>query len=142
MKRRHFLFLGSLAAAAVACGALAWAVAFASPTALVPPDAAEVHVDHNSMSRYQVIYRAAHPLTEWRVDTIQQLTAAGWVRGRRPDSPTFDRSLWFVRRRTIAGFSMLEQLSIRAEDGPAPLVLLSYQRSFSSPALGWRFGFD
>jgi hypothetical protein len=135
MRRWRWLLLGLLAAATAACGLLFWATVLAAPSALLPPDASEVRVRQNSLAHYQVVYRAAGPLTVWRLPTIDRLTSAGWVRGRRPDSPTFDRSLWFVRRRTVAGFGVVEYVSIQAEDGPTPMVLLNYQRSFLAPSL-------
>jgi hypothetical protein len=130
--------LGLAGAAVAACGLLAWLAVAAAPASMLPADTAELQVRQNTMARYQATYRAARPLTEWRVATIERLTAAGWARGRRPDSPSFDRSLWFVRRRTVGGFSLLEQVSIRADDGPSPEVLLTYQRTFTLPAfLRW-----
>jgi len=120
---------------AACCALLAWRAALGGPGAFVPADAAEVRVQLNTLSAYRATYRAARPLFEWRLATIQRLTDAGWARGRLPDSTRFDRSLWFVRRRELGFVSILEQVSIQAGDGDQPLVILTYRRSLSAPAL-------
>jgi hypothetical protein len=129
MKHWRWLLIGSLAAATIACGLLAWRVALASPYALLPADAADVRVERRGMARYQVSYQAAAPFFEWRDSTIERYVAAGWVRGRRPDSSTIDRTLWFVRRSEAGVLTIIEQVSIRATDAPAPPVVLRYQRT-------------
>jgi hypothetical protein len=129
MKRWRWFMIGSLAAMAIVCGLLTWRVALASPYALLPADAAGIHVERQGMARYQVTYQAATSFFEWRDSTIQRYTAAGWVRGRRPDSSTIDRTLWFVRRSEAGMLTIIEQVSIRASDAAAPPVVLRYQRT-------------
>jgi len=102
----------------------------------VPPDATDVQIHQLSSLNYEVTYRAARPLVEWRLATIQRFSAEGWARGRLPDSNRYDRSLWFVRRRDLGFISVLEQVSYQASDGATPLVLLRYRRFITSPMLG------
>jgi hypothetical protein len=136
MQRWGLLLISFCLALAIMCGWSAWRAVFGAPIAFVPPDATDVHVYRINSLYYEVTYRAARPLLEWRLPTIQQLSAAGWARGRLPDSNRYDRSLWFVRRRNLGFMSVLEQVSYQAGDGETPLVILKYRRMIASPILG------
>lgn len=129
MKRWRLILIGALAAITLACGLAAWRVVLVSPYALLPPGAADVRVVRQGMARYQVSYQATAPFFEWRDATVQHYADAGWVRGRRPDSSTIDRTLWFVRRSDLGMLTMIEQVSFRATDAASPLVVLRYQRT-------------
>jgi hypothetical protein len=136
MQRWRLLSIGLCLALALICAWSAWRAVFGAPTAFVPADAADVQVQQLSSLNYEVTYRAAHPLIDWRLATIQRLTTQGWARGRLPDSNRFDRSLWFVRRRDLGFVSVLEQVSYQASDGEKPLVILRYRRIIASPIVG------
>jgi len=136
MQRWRLLLIGLCLALAVMCGWSAWRAVFGAPTAFVPSDATDVQIYRISSMNYQVTYRAARPLLDWRLPTIQRLTAAGWARGRLPDSNRYDRSLWLVRRRNLGFMSVLEQVSYQAGDGETPLVILKYRRFITSPIIG------
>jgi len=136
MQRWRLLLIGLCLAIAMVCGWSAWRAIFGAPIAFVPADATDVQIRQISSMNYEVTYRAAGPLLNWRVVTIQQLTAQGWARGRLPDSNRFDRSLWFVRRRDLGFISVLEQVSYQAGDGEKPLVILKYRRFIASPIVG------
>jgi hypothetical protein len=129
MKHWRLILVGALAAITLACGLASWRVVLASPYAMLPPDAADVHVVRQGIARYQVTYQATSPFFEWRDTTVQHYTDTGWVRGRRPDSSTIDRTLWFVRRSELGVLTMIEQISFRATDAASPLVVLRYQRT-------------
>ena len=136
MQRWLLLLIGFCLALVILCGWSAWRAVFGAPTAFVPSDATDVQVHRISSLRYEVTYRAARPLLDWRLTTIQRLTSGGWARGRLPDSNKYDRSLWFVRRSNLGFISVLEQVSYQAGDGETPLVILKYRRIITSPIVG------
>jgi hypothetical protein len=136
MQRWRLVLIGFCLLLMVMCAWSAWRAIFGAPNAFVPPDATDVQIHQISSLNYEVTYRAAHPLLDWRLTTIQRLTAEGWTRGRLPDSNRFDRSLWFVRRRDLGFISVLEQVSYQAGDGEAPFVILKYRRMIASPIVG------
>jgi len=121
---------------ATMCAWSTWRAVIGTPSAFVPPDAADVQIHQISSLNYEVTYRATGPLLKWRLPTIQRLTAEGWARGRLPDSNRFDRSLWFVRRHNLGFINVLEQVSYQAGDGDTPLVILRYRRFIISPIIG------
>ena len=136
MKRWRLLLIGFCVALMIACGVTAYGGVFGTPAAFVPPDATDVQVHQISWFYYEATYRAAHPLRDWRLAMIQQLTSQGWARGRLPDSNRFDRSLWFVRRRNLGFVSVFEQVSIQASAGETPPVLVTYRRMITGRWLG------
>ncbi len=136
MLRWRLLLIGFCLSLVIICGWSALRSVIGAPTAFVPPDATDVQVYRINPVYYEVTYRAARPLLEWRLPTIERLTAEGWARGRLPDSNIFDRSLWFVRRRNLGFMSVIEQVSYRAGDGQTPLVILKYRRIITSPIVG------
>jgi hypothetical protein len=136
MQRWRLLLICLCLGLVIICGWSALRSVIEPPTAFVPPDATDVQVYRISSLRYEVTYRAPRPLLDWRMPTIQRLTAEGWARGRLPDSNIFDRSLWFVRRRNLGFMGVIEQVSYQAGDGETPLVLLKYRRIITSPIVG------
>jgi hypothetical protein len=136
MQRWRLLLIGLCLSLVITCGWSVLRAVLGAPTAFVPYDATDVQIYRISSMNYQVTYRAARPLLDWRLPTIERLTAAGWARGRLPDSNRYDRSLWFVRRRNLGFINVLEQVSYRAADGQTPLVILRYRRIIASPIVG------
>jgi hypothetical protein len=136
MQRWQLFLIGFCFALLVVCGWSAWHTVLGAPTAFVPSDATDVQVHRISSLNYEVTYRTTRPLLDWRLPTIERLTAAGWARGRLPDSNRYDRSLWFVRRRNLGFINVLEQVSFRAGDGETPFVILRYRRIIASPIVG------
>jgi hypothetical protein len=129
MKLWRLILAGAIAVSTIACGLAAWRAAFVPPTALIPAGATDVRLRERSLSSYQATYQATSGFFDWRGSTIRRLTAAGWVRGANPDSTSFDRRLWFVRRRAFGFLTVIEQVSMRAGNADPPLVVLRYQRT-------------
>jgi hypothetical protein len=136
MKHWRLLLIGFCVLLVITCAVTTYGAVFSSPAAFVPHDATSVQVHQMSWLYYEATYRAAHPLRDWRLATIQRLTSQGWARGRLPDSNRYDRSLWFVRRRNLGFMSVFEQVSIQAGGGETPPVLVIYRRRVAS----WWFG--
>ena len=136
MKRWQLPLIGLCMALALVCGVTAYQAIFIAPSAFVPSDATDVQIQQVSYSHYEMTYHAARPLREWRLGTIQRLSSQGWARGRLPDSNRFDRTLWFVRRRSLGFMSVLEQVSIQSGGGDTPPVLVTYRRTISAPIIG------
>lgn len=129
MKHWRLILAGAIAVSTIACGLAAWRIAFVPPAALIPADATDMRVRERSLSSYQATYQATSGFFDWRGATIRRFAAAGWVRGANPDSTSFDRRLWFVRRHTFGFLTVIEQVSMRAGSVDPPLVVLRYQRT-------------
>ncbi len=130
MKRWRMVLISAVVLLTTLCGFGAWRAVFVVPAGLLPDHITNLVVERQSATLYQASFTATRSFWDWRAPVIARFSAASWVRGSLPDSSSFDRTLWFVRRREIGPLVVIEQVRMRADTAELPFVSFRYQRIF------------